>query len=40
MEKRDQYKHPTKVFDVEEANPSLTSKLKKLNFVDEPEKAN
>ena len=39
MEKRDQHKHPTKVFDVEEAEISLTPKLKKLNFVDELEKA-
>ena len=35
MEKGDQYRHPTKVFDVEEADPSLTPKLKKINFVDE-----
>ena len=39
MEKRDQHKHLTKVFDVEKAEISLALKLKKPNFVDELEKA-
>ena len=38
MENRDQHKLPTKVLDVEEADPSLTPKLKKLDFVDELDK--
>ena len=38
MEKKDQHKHPTKVFDVKEADISLVPELKKLNFVDELEK--
>ena len=39
MEKREQHKRFTKVFDVEETDPSSRPKLKKLNFVDELEKA-
>ena len=42
LEQRDKHKHPKKVFDVEEADPSLrlTAKYKsnKLNYVDELEK--
>ena len=39
MERRDQHKHLTKVLDVEEADLSLSPKLKKLNFVDELDEA-
>ena len=42
LEQRDKHKHPTKVFDVEEADPSLRpdakGKSKKLNYVDELDK--
>ena len=43
LEQRDQHKHPKKVFDVEEADPSLRPAAKdvpkKLNYVDELDKA-